>query len=70
MSGSGVEMSAAGSHDWTYNHPRTGSAGSTAADMSDRDRHNMIAITDVLDEVSRKAAIDSEIVVRKVRMKG
>ena len=42
----------------------------TITAVSERDKHNMIAITDALDEVARKAAIDAEAVVRKVRVKG
>ncbi len=37
--------------------------------LSDKDRHNLTAIADVLDEVSRKAAIDAEVTLRKARLR-
>ena len=43
------------------------SAGSRRA-ATDRDRQNMIAITDALDEAARKAAHDAETALRKVRL--
>ncbi len=41
-----------------------------ARGVSDRDRHNMTVIADVLDEVSRKAAMDAEATLRKAGMRG
>jgi hypothetical protein len=40
-----------------------------AVHLSDKDRHNLTAISDVLDEVSRKAAMDAELTLRKARMR-
>jgi hypothetical protein len=79
IAASGIELEELAHADDDDHHRLHGEAGRSGSSsisapqvtgaISVRDKHNMTAITDVLDEVARSAAIDAQAAVRRAKLK-